>query len=258
LNNQKEIDEEFLAMIRIGDLGETSTPLTPGGFVIVAGNRLPARCASGYLDVKQAVIVIGGDNLGLLVRGVNSETVPQDLPSRGQVVFASFGAKVKTEGEIHAAAQMEQLQAAVSQSIRLGGATGLAVGVLVVARMWLNEQGALDGVNSSGPAAMMILTVGLIWGLAVGRTLFGMFERMGYTKLSALAVFSIVSTLAAAGVTFSVVFPTRGLLTGLFSSLSATVVSGCTLLALAMLGEWMGGEKGESSTASDAAAGDRD
>jgi hypothetical protein len=230
-------------MIYVGDEGEACTPLTPGGFVMVAGNRLPARCESGYLELKQAVTVIGGDNLGLIVRSRVSAGEKFALRDHGQVVYASFGAKVKSEGERQTREQNTQTRIAVSRSIWLGGVTGLIVGLTIVVRNWLGDRAAPVELKWSYFVGAAIVSVSLIWGVIFGRAVFGMFERMGYTKLSGIAIFSILFTLTTAGFTFSTVFQHLSLIASLFSALSVTVVSGSGFLALALLGEWMGGDE---------------
>jgi hypothetical protein len=227
--------------MRIGDLGETSTPLTPGGFVRIDGYRVHARCESGYLDAKQTVVVIDGDNLGLIVRGCDSSVKPTNIPRQGEVVFASFGEKVKSDGDAHVRLQMQQVRVAARQSVRLGSVAGFLVGVLMTA--WCRPFHDPDLPKNLLLANAITIFSCAIWGAIVGRVMYGLFERMGHSRLGGFVAGAIVFTIATAGAVFGLVQRHHGQVVSLFSTLSVTVVLASGILAMGLLGEWLGGQE---------------
>lgn len=235
-------------MVRIGDLGETSTPLTPGGFITIAGVRLQARCESGYLEVRQSVVVIGGDNHGLLVRRRDSATQLLNLARQGEEVFASFGAKMKSEGEASERRESERRRTLVAQSIRWGALSGAITGLMMVA--WWHANPSELQFNTLTSAATTLLC-STIWGLIIGRVQYEMFERAGHSQLPGVLSGAIMITIAVAGCLFCLVHRGHGLIVSLFSTLSATVVLCSGILALALFGEWMSGSSDSTNSSED-------
>lgn len=237
-------------MARIGDPGVTATPLTPGGFVTIDGDRFPARCESGYLEVSQTIIVIDGDNLGLIVRGWDFSVEQGELQRHGEIVFASFGAKIKSLGAAAEAHRAARVRTASRKSIRLGGFAGFLTGVLLTIWTVLDSEFALNV-----PTILTSLSAILgctVWGVIIGRVLWGMFERMGETKLRVLASSTIIVTMLGAGGTFGLVSRHHSLTVSLCAALCATVVSGCSLLALVLVGEWLSGDDADNGASGDA------
>lgn len=235
-------------MVRIGDSGETSTPLTPGGFVEIEGTRLPARCESGFIEIREAIVVIGGDNLGLIVRRVAVLDVTTPLHRHGEVVFASFGAKVKSLGTAAELRERELLQRAQHHSLVLGSFTGGLAGGAIIFGLGLYPN--VNPILLTPIGSLLTVLISIAWGAFVGRVLFGMFHRMGYEQVRGIVAVSIVATVLIAGLTFGLVARSHALVASVCSALSATAVLGGSFSALAFLGEWLGGDQEGTSTES--------
>lgn len=76
--------------VRIGDIGEAISSLHPQGVVHIAGRRFQARAEHSALEPGRAVVVVGGDNGGLVVRGIDPGFSPSDMPHFGDPVGSSF------------------------------------------------------------------------------------------------------------------------------------------------------------------------
>ena len=76
--------------IRIGDGGVALSSMHPQGMVEVNGRRHHARAEHGTIAADAPIVVVGGDNLGLIVREAASAEPPKGLPTFGEPVSSSF------------------------------------------------------------------------------------------------------------------------------------------------------------------------
>jgi hypothetical protein len=153
--------------VQVGDRGTAMTPLRPQGSVRIAGDRHDARSERGYIEAGAEIVVIRGDNMGLVVRQVEvGETT--DLPSHGLPAYRSFGERVAAEGARDEAERAQWESARWRYGLAIGGLLGAIAAGVGVALLW--EQ---IGVHSITPGAIAAAAVagGAVWGVCVFRGL---------------------------------------------------------------------------------------
>ncbi len=141
--------------IRIGDNAIAETILRPGGMVAVDGERHSARATTGFVEVGTPLLITGGDNQGLVVIPLEQAPDRDSLPGLGQIVFSTYGDRIRAEKQHDAAAIAAARFARMVRLRRIGVPLGLAAGVLTVAvklgapqnwftaELWLNTLGGL-------------------------------------------------------------------------------------------------------------------
>ena len=87
--------------LRIGNRGQTDTPLRPTGYVLIGNERHPARCQIGWLDAGAEVVVVSSDAYGLIVREAagEPERAGEIIPTMAQRVGARDDAERKARNE---------------------------------------------------------------------------------------------------------------------------------------------------------------
>lgn len=121
--------------IHVGDLGTAATELRPQGFVTVGGERMDARSAHGVIRAGTVVAVVAGDHLGLVVREVAGDRLPE-LPDHGRPVLASFADRVDAEAERAEAGRREWLVRHRRLGHRVTAAVGAAAAAAACAWVW--------------------------------------------------------------------------------------------------------------------------
>jgi hypothetical protein len=206
--------------VRVGDRGKATTIMTPSGGIVIHGKQYSARSQRGCVEKGQEVIVVGGDNGGLIVIPVEEGVANDGLPKNGQVVYPSFLEKVRARSAQWKAAKRQWLAKRRVHARRMGATLGFifsVAGLLLVAKSHASDLGFWELVVGS----IGILLCGVIWGTSlfvfVDRTLQMLdesFHRITFpTTCSAL----LGSTLGAAwGI------PACGLIVGLMIAVLAT------------------------------------
>lgn len=241
--------------VRIGDQGKTSTVLRPGGFVTVGEVRHPARSVSGFIDISTAVIVVGGDNLGLVVRTVDSTVAPVALPGTGEIVYSSFGSKVAVTGAADELRRAARRRHAIRRSWLCGGLCGFVCAGVGAFQM----QPAWQTLSPERPwlfVSALIVCVS-VCGLAVGRVMYAAFEQVENHPSLRFTYVATCLTLAGSTAVLAYVMPRRGAWVGGTTALCTTVVLGAAFPVLAMVGEWLSGP-GSDGTAEAGAAEEND
>src|SRR5262245_33747739 len=85
--------------VHVGDRGMTESPLYLTGAVRIGGVRLTARSDRGPIERGIAVIVVGDDPQGLVVRPLEPSHDTQPFPDHGRPVFTSPQARVTAAEE---------------------------------------------------------------------------------------------------------------------------------------------------------------
>lgn len=225
--------------VRIGDRGKAATILRPGGFVTLEGVRHSARSAAGFVEAATEIVVIGGDNLGLVVCPLGSSTDESTLPGHGDVVYSSFGAKTATIGLALERQRIAARRRAVRQSWICGGVVGLACSI--VAAMQLQSHWHRLSTDFAWVVPIAIVVVGTIWGLIVGRGLYGSLEQIENHPNLTLTCTSTVVTLVGATAVLVFITPSRGWWTGGGMALCATLLLSAAFPMFALVGEWLSG-----------------
>jgi hypothetical protein len=177
--------------VHVGDLGTAETPLSPQGFVQVNGERYDARAEHGAVAPAAAVVVVGGDHMGLLVRLAAGADSPPD-PDQGRPIVTSFTDRV---AETDAREQSERKRR-LAEHRRAGMATGAVAGALAGAMasllLW-------DFIEERTGAPVAVLVAGILGGGVYGAAVFRLLDdllseidesfRRATTASTCLAVF---------------------------------------------------------------------
>lgn len=213
--------------VHVGDRGTTETPLHLTGSVRIGATRHIARSDCGPMETGTAVVVVGDDMGGLVVRPIEVGHENDRLPDHGRAVFA-------TPAERAAAAQAQH-EARTARDWaahrRTGISTCTVAGALAAGAMmwWLGELDTAVGVTSW-------LLAGAAWGAGLfllTDTALGRFEE-GYRRLAAAS-----GTVGATGAAFAAALavPALGLgglaVAALVSILCAAVLPGVLILCAA-------------------------
>ncbi len=158
--------------LRIGDDGQAITVMTPGGYVSVGGKRYQARAQVGFVEPGQRIIVLGGDNHGLIVCVAEQGRTYTKIPGFGRLCFDSFGERKQDQANREEAARQRWLLQRRRYLRRVGlGIGALATGLgLFLARSELFPR--LEGY-----AWVMALAACITAGALLGMVLIGAIER---------------------------------------------------------------------------------
>lgn len=225
-------------IVRIGDRGIATTPLRPGGFVTIVDVRHSARCPSGYVDANMEVVVIGGDNQGLIVRIIQTELVAGELPGHGNVVYSSFGDKIQTVGKEAQQRLALQRRRLIARAWMFGAGWGLLCAVAAVIRLHFTWPPI--ATNSTYALTPLIVCVGTLWGAALCRFLFGAFEQVEHEPSPRFTIISTIISLSGGAITLVVLLPHRGVVTTILMTFCATLLLAFGLLGLGAACEWAG------------------
>jgi len=222
--------------VRVGDLGTAMTALRPQGLVRIAGDRHDARTERGYIAAESEVVVVNGDNLGLVVRLVDPGQAVT-LPDHGREVYGSFGARVAAESAREDTERARWESSRRRYGFIMGGLLGAVAAGLGVALLWgliVERAGAPWAVA----AAAVVCGAGL--GVCLFRWLDAALREVGgdYWRFTTAS-----AGLGLAGGTTGAVWavPSVGLAWGAAIAVVATVVLAAVAPVVGMLIEWVTG-----------------
>jgi hypothetical protein len=150
--------------IRIGDAGVALSSLHPQGLVQVNGRRYHARAEHGTVALDGAVLIVGGDHLGLLVCDAAAAGPPAGLKGYGERVYSSFLERL-ADKEVRDDGEREVLRAARRQRGLVWAATLGAVAAVAV--LWLVWDYVTDESGPTWQAALTVVVAGAASGAAV-------------------------------------------------------------------------------------------
>jgi hypothetical protein len=170
--------------VHVGDTGVAETQMYLTGAVRINGVRHIARSDRGPVEMGTAVVVVGDDPLGLVVRPIEADAEAKKLPNHGQRAYATpeeraRAAEDRREAEIRAEWAAHRRRGAV-----LGALGGLATAGVGLWAQW----GALPELTGLQPnvTAAIALVAGAVWGALVFLLLdsvLGFFEE-GYRRVA--------------------------------------------------------------------------
>ncbi len=219
------------AAVRVGDRAIATGPLRPSGAITLAGRRYSARSTGLMVDSGTELVVIGADNVGLIVAPAAVPGVPR-ASDIGKPIHVNFAGAVRAD----AAASEERQQRFLSgrrRSIgRRAAAIGLGCGLFALALCWIWP--SVSWPTESKHVALLI--AGTLGGFAaVGPWLALLLDdRFGETDLS-LRGLTLPTTLlmllgVAAGGAWGI--PRLGVLSGVGLAAILAVVLGSPLPAI--------------------------
>jgi hypothetical protein len=186
--------------IQVGDHGIAESPLYLTGAVRVKGERHMARSEQGPIEPGTAIIVVGDDLNGLVVRKLEGDSAAQALPDQGRTVFTSPQERVDSAEVARLESEAADWQAHQRKGLRISAIVGLVCSAAVVALRW----DYLDDLTTIPPLFALSLVLGSA-GLGavtfrVIDTIFGELES-SYRRLSSLAAScAVASTIITAGI----------------------------------------------------------
>ncbi|AWM41700.1 hypothetical protein GobsT_72090 [Gemmata obscuriglobus] len=222
--------------VRIGDSGTAMTALRPQGVVRIGGTRHDARSEGGYVETGSEVVVVGGDNTGLIVRRVEPGPAVA-LPNHGREVYGSFGARVAAEGAREDAERARWESARRRYGFVVGSLFGALAGGGGTAQLW---GPIVERAGAPWAVAALAAVGGAAWGACLFRGLDARLRELGgdywrFTTASTGLGLTGGALVAAWGV------PAVGLGLGLAGAIGATLAFAVIPPALGMLFEWVAG-----------------
>ena len=147
----------------VGDRGTAETDMHPQGFVRVGGERLHARSDRGAIAAGAEIVVVSGDNVGLVVRPVEPGQTPR-LPNHGRRVHSSFGERVTEQGKQEDAQKLRWRAARRRYGLIAGAALGAIAAGVSLYFLW--DFVTSQATDPQGTAAGVVVA-GAVWGVAV-------------------------------------------------------------------------------------------
>lgn len=206
--------------VHVGDRGVTESPLYLTGAIRIGGVRLTARSDRGPIERGIAVIVVGDDPQGLVVRPLEPGHDTQQFPDHGRPVFTSPQERTTAAEERLEKSNQHYWAAHRRRGLIIGAALGAltAAAVLWAIWGWIAEQ-----PESPNTVAAVALVAGAVWGCLVYRVVdaaLGLVDE-GYRRLGVASTsLGLVGT--AAGAALAV--PWAGLGGGLVVAVVATAL----------------------------------
>jgi hypothetical protein len=205
--------------VHVGDRGVAESPLYLTGAVRINGVRLGARSDRGPVEAGTAVVVVGDDPLGLVVRPVVAGSETEQLPDHGRQVFTSpqeraAAAEERLEAEVQRNWAVHRRRGIVFAAVAGALAAGLALWFL-----W----GRIDRPSLSPEAfAAAVVAAGALWGALVFRVVDG---ALGVVNPEYRQLSNVSAYLGLAGTALGAAFgiPWGGLGVGLAVAAIATV-----------------------------------
>jgi hypothetical protein len=214
--------------VHVGDRGVAETPLYLTGSVRIGGARHTARSDRGPVEPGTAVVVVGDDTCGLVVRPVESGREGDRLPDHGRPVFASPQERAAAAEVRREAAAARDWAAHRRSGVRVGAGAGTVAAGAALWALWARVEA---GSGSPAGVAAAAVAGGAAWGailfLLADRAL-GLLDE-GYRRLAAASTgLGLVGT--AAGLALGV--PWLGVGGGVAVAAVATVVLAAALPGL--------------------------
>lgn len=170
--------------VHVGDTGVAETQMYLTGAVRINGVRHIARSDRGPLEMGTAVVVVGDDPLGLVVRPTEAGKEAEKLPNHGQRVYATPEERADAAEDRHAAEVRTEWAAQRRRGTVIGAGAGAVALGGAVWRLW----GALPELTGLEPqvTVAIVLVAGAVWGALVFLLLdsaLGFFEE-GYRRVA--------------------------------------------------------------------------
>lgn len=197
--------------VHVGDRGVTESALYLTGIVRVGGQRRTARSDRGPVEMGTAVVVVGDDPVGLVVRPLEPGREDERLPDHGRRVFASPHERAEAAEDRRTDAEQRDWAAHRRGGTVRAAATGALAAAAVLAVLWgrLDEDAASPLVVAAGG-----IVGSALWGAIVFR-LVDWVVRVLDEQYRRLALASTCLGLAGAAVAAAVCVPWLGLGSGL-------------------------------------------
>ncbi len=232
------LEPKHEVIVRVGDRGQVTTGLHPHGFVLVNGQRYEAHVDFGAAEPGDEVVVLSGDNLGLMVR----KLAPGEkckLKNAGERVLALFLDKVVVEGTADQAKREAVDLWRRTLAVKAGAAAGFLCAALALGLVW-------DFVLETCPPPWHYVTpvLALFGGSGFGAALAVVMHAFlrdidpDFTRLTLPSVgFGLAgaTTGAVLGIQFA------GLAAGVAAAIAGTILLGLLVPGFFMLIQW-GGE----------------
>lgn len=224
--------------LRIGDAGVALSSMHPQGMVRVDGQRYHARADHGVVAPEAAVVVVGGDHLGLIVREATMVGPPNGLPGFGDRVYSSFLERL-SDREVRDSGEREVLRAERRQR---GLAWFAILGALIAtAILWFVWDSVTEESGPTWQAAVAVSLGGAVWGAAVFLSLHEGLARFDGGSGRVIAACSLLAMIGgAAGAAIGI--PAFGLAGGLSLAVIAMVALAMALPLLLVAGENVGAD----------------
>jgi NfeD-like partner-binding protein len=122
--------------IHVGDRGIAETALYLTGTVRIGGERHTAKSDSGPVEPGAAVVVVGDDMGGLVVRPVEPGREADRLPDHGRPLFTSPQERAAAVEERREAEVRSDWAAHRRRGLLLGAVVGAGAGAVVAWAAW--------------------------------------------------------------------------------------------------------------------------
>jgi len=240
--------------IRIGDRAVAASPLRPGGAVTVGGRRQSARTTGMLVESGAELVVVGSDNVGLLVvpAGLAASSIAE--AERGAPVHVNFVGAVRADAAVAEERQRRFLSRRRRWIWNRSLAIGLGCGLIVVAICWMWP--TLSWPSQPWQAGLLTLGTLLGFGAAAPWLAALLEERFGETDTNLRGLTLPTTFLMLLGVAVGGAWgaPRFGVLSGIGMAAIAAVILGSPLPAL-MFFAVAGNEEGPAASESSGAAG---
>jgi hypothetical protein len=222
--------------VRIGDAGVALSSLHPQGMVRVDGKRYHARAEHGTIAPDGAVVVIGGDHLGLIVRDAGAVEVPRGLNGFGERVYSSFLERL-ADREVRDEGERERMRA---ERRKTGAYWFAAIGAVAAAAvLWIVWNHVTDEPGPTWQMAVIVAAAGAAFGAGLFMALhegLARFDGGSGRVIAACTLFALVG-----GVVGAVIgIPAFGVAAGLSLALIGMAALGMALPLLLVAGENVG------------------
>lgn len=222
--------------VRIGDAGVALSSLHPQGMVRVDGKRYHARAEHGTVSADGAVVVIGGDHLGLIVRDAGAIDAPRGLKGYGERVYSSFLERL-ADREVHDEGERELMRA---ERRKTGAAWFAALGAVAAASvLWIVWNHVTDEPGPTWQMAVIIAAAGAACGAGLFMGLHEGLARFDGGSGRVIAACTIFA-LAGGAVGAAIGIPAFGLAGGLSLAIIGMAALGMALPLLLVAGENVG------------------
>jgi len=222
--------------VRIGDAGVALSSLHPQGMVRVGGKRFHARAEYGTIAPDGAVVVIGGDHLGLIVRDAGAVEAPRGLNGFGERVYSSFLERL-ADREFRDEGERERMRA---ERRKTGAYWFAAIGAVAAAGvLWIVWNHVTDEPWPTWQMAVIVAAAGAAFGAGLFMGLhegLARFDGGSGRVIAACTLFAVVG-----GVVGAVIgIPAFGIAAGLSLALIGMAALGMALPLLLVAGENVG------------------
>jgi len=222
--------------VRIGDAGVALSSLHPQGMVRVDGRRYHARAEHGTVAPDGAVLVVGGDHLGLIVCDAAAAGPPRGLKGYGDRVYSSFLERL-ADRDVHDEGERERMR---TDRRKTGAAWFAAIGAVAAAAvLWIVWNHVTDEPGPTWQMAVIVAAAGALFGAGLFMGLhegLARFDGGSGRVIAACTVFALVGGVVGAAIGI----PAFGIAGGLSLALIGMAAFGMALPLLLVAGENVG------------------